>query len=79
MELRPCKITDIERYWYKPTKNQKLLSEFVESDSKCVEVVDYPHSSAKAAQVSFINSIKRYGFAGIRVMIRKEKVYLVKE
>lgn len=77
MNLRPCKIEEIG-CWYSKTKNQKLFEEFVNSDFDCVEVENYNHKNAKSAQTCLHNSAKHFGFTNIHVVVRGEKVYLVK-
>lgn len=63
---------------YRNTKNQKIFEEFIESGLDCVEIVDHGHSNAKCAQSCLTTSAKRFGF-NIRVIVRGERVFLIKE
>ena len=77
MNLRPCEIEEIGG-WYKKSKNQMILDKFVEGDFSCAEVTNYTHKNVRAAQVSFCNSIRKFKYANVHVVVRGEKVYLVK-
>lgn len=60
-------------------KNLKLLEEFRDGESDCCEVKNFTQKDAKSCQTSLMASIRRYKFPNyIKVVVRKEKVYLVK-
>lgn len=59
--------------------NFKVISEFLDGDYDCVELVDYPQKCANYCQTSLNASIKKYRFVGVKVMVRGEHVYLVKK
>lgn len=43
------------------------------------KIEDYNHASAKSCQTSFLNSIKNFKMTGIKIKIRGNRVFLVKE
>lgn len=63
---------------YKRTKNLQILEEFMDSDEKCVQLIDYEQCNAKSCQSSFQHSIQNFGFVGVRVVTRGDNVFLVK-
>lgn len=77
MKMVPCNIDEI-KWFYTPGRNQKLIQEFINSDMKCVKIEDYPHKNAKSCQTSMIGSLKRMRVKTIKVMIRKDEVFLRK-
>ena len=81
MRLIPRNVNEIPshtRIGFKPTANYKLLTEFVESDHECVELVDYSYSNRKSAQNSLAASVRRFKISSVKVVVRKERVFLVK-
>lgn len=77
MKLIPCDKKELGHIW-KPTKNFEILQEFANSDLDCVRV-GYDHTCAKNAVTSLSKSIKTFRMDGIKVVQRKDKVYLIKD
>ena len=77
MKLKPYKIEDTN--YFKKTKNLMLLEEFIASNEKCCEVVDYDHIDAKSCYWSIKSSIKRFGFGKIIVTTEKGRVFLIRD
>ena len=78
MKLTPYDVTKLNLY--KPGKNQKLLTEFVNSGETCAEVENYTQKSAKTAQSNLSTTINTLGLKNsVRVVIRKEHVFLVRK
>lgn len=77
MELIPCDKKELGRIW-KPTKNFEILQEFAQSDLDCVRA-KYDHACAKNAATSLNKSIRIFRMDGIKVVLRKDKVYLIKD
>ena len=61
------------------TDNHALLKEFMNSETKCMEYVDYPHKSARSCASTLINSAKRYGYYNIGTRTVGTHVYLVRK
>lgn len=77
MKLTPCKMSDIEQ---KTRMNLfELLTEFTESEHKCVEVEDYHHVSAYSCASALNKAAKRYRMFNIKVISSGGKVYLIKK
>lgn len=71
---------DMKQLNYKPTKNLKILEEFMNGDADCVQLVDHGHKDAKCAQSCLRSSIVRFGYADrLAVVIRGDNVFLVKK
>lgn len=78
MKLTPYDITKLKLY--KPGKNQKLITEFVNSGETCAEVENYTQKSAKVAQSNLSATINTLGLKNsVRVVIRKDRVFLVRK
>lgn len=78
MKLIPVDINEINAI-YKPTKNYQLLMEFHESDLECVEIVDFTNKNVKSFQTILITAAKRYGLHSIKVCIRGDRIFLIKD
>lgn len=77
MKMVPCD-TDRLRH-YKPTKNYLLFEEFLNGDADCVQLVDHGHKHARACQSCLTNSLRWFGIKGVKVLVRGENVFLVKD
>lgn len=77
MKLVPCDKKELG-FLYKRTKNLVILEEFANSDYDCVRVM-FDNTSAKNATNSLSSSINRFRMNGIKVVRRKDKVYLIKD
>lgn len=58
--------------------NFNLLTEFAESELKCVEVVEFRHKNAHVCQTSLHSAIKHYRMDNIKVKMRGDRIFLVK-
>lgn len=63
---------------YSKTKNQKILEEFINSDMDCAEVVEYTNKDAHSVTNSLNLAIKRFRYANIRAISRKDRAFLIK-
>ena len=79
MKLVPYNGKDLNVNGYKKTKNLCVLEEFRDSDLDCAEVKEYTHCSADCCAASLNNSIKVFRLNRLRAIVRKGKVYLIKE
>lgn len=78
MKLVPYEISklgSIKGY----SNNRALLQEFVESDLDCVKVEGFTQKEARYCASSLSNSVKRYRIANVKVITRKNEVFLVKK
>lgn len=57
----------------------ELLEEFANSDLDCVKVEEWTHKNATGCVTSLYRAIKRYNKTGIRVIQRRDEVYLIKD
>lgn len=67
-----------ELKYLKPGHNQKLLLEFAESGLDCVKLEGYPQKNAKTCQSNLSTAAVRLGLRHIKVVVRKENVFLLK-
>lgn len=80
MKLVPYDKNKIERLnSYKMSENHRLLEEFAKSGLDCALVEGYTTSNAHVCAKSLKNSMKTYGFGGFTAIVRKGKVYLIRE
>ena len=79
MELIKCDKNSIVKIYYKKTKNQKLLEEFINSNMDCAEVKNFEQKNAKNCCCSLNISIKRFHITGIHAIQRKNRVFLIKD
>lgn len=79
MKMIPCERKDIPNGNRNTTNNYKVLTEFVESNFNCVELVDYTQACARNCQTSLQASIRRYRFHTVGVMTRGDRVFLYKK
>lgn len=55
----------------------KTLNDFAECGYRCAKLDSYPHKTAVSCASAFRVAIKRYNRPHIKVMIRKNDVYLI--
>ena len=81
MNLVVVDISDIPRTRYGKKKLFNILDRFNESEATAVRVdfAEHEYSSADSCCQAFNTAAKRYGFNRIRCIVRREKVYLIKE
>lgn len=79
MKLVPYNGKDLNVNGYKKTKNLQFLEEFRDSDLDCAEVKEYTHNSADCCAAALNHSIKVFRLNRLRAIVRKGKVYLIKE
>lgn len=75
MKLVPATEHD---YYFKRTKNQEIIEEFLNSEHACAMIVDHGYKSAKTAQSSLTNSIRHFGYSHVRISIRGDRVFMFK-
>ena len=78
MKLVPYNKKDIE-VGYRKTKHYELLLEFAESDMECALVENWNGKSATIKAANLNRSAKRFKMNHIRAIVRKGKIYLIKE
>lgn len=78
MKLVPYDRNKIDNVNFVKTKNYKLLLEFVESNELCARVDDHDCAKASYCAASLQASIKRFNINNVRVMLRKDKVFLIR-
>lgn len=78
MKLVKRNLLEVDVKTFCTTKNQEILDEFVNSDMECAEVMGYTQKTAVSCAGSLTNSIKRFKYHGVKVISRKDKVYLIK-
>lgn len=78
MTLVPYNKNDLKSVTYKRTSNLKIIDEFVRSELDCVRLEGYTHKSATVCAQCLRVSVKRFGACGVRVVQRKDDVFLVK-
>lgn len=76
MKLVPYDEKNIK--YYKSTKNLKILEEFIESDMSCAKLEGYTQKNAKNCQTSLLGSIRKFRIHGVKVLVRKDDVILLK-
>lgn len=64
--------------YYRPGKNQRLLLDFANSSYDCVKLEDHTHKSAHSYQANLIYTARRLGLRNIRVVMRKNDIFLLK-
>lgn len=79
MRLIPYDLKKIEPRMYKRSENLMILEEFQNSGLECAKVERFTQACARYCATSLNNSIKRYKISNTRAIIRKGKVYLIKE
>lgn len=78
MKLVKCDMNEVKGY-YKKTRNQEILEEFVESGLECAKVEEWTNKTANSCANSINYSIKRFGYNNIKAFVRNGIVYLIKE
>lgn len=63
---------------YKRTKLLTVLEDFKKTGMECAMVVDHGYKNEASARNALNKSIKRFGINGIRVVINRGKLYLVR-
>lgn len=63
---------------YKKPRNLAVIEKFIESGLDCAEIKDYTHKSATSFQTSFYSTIRRFKINTVKVVIRKERVFLIR-
>lgn len=64
--------------FYTKTKNFKIIEDFVNSGLNCAEVKEFTNKSSYGCATSLNVSIKRFKVAGIKAIVCKNRVFLVK-
>ena len=77
MKLVKCDISEL-KLRYMPTRNQRILKEFVESGLRCMRVEDHHYASTNSGQTTLMASINRFHIPGVKVAARRGKLYLVR-
>lgn len=79
MRLIPYDLKKIAPNAYKKSDNLLILEEFQNSGLECARVEGFTQACARYCATSLNNSIRRYKISNTRAIIRKGKVYLIKE
>lgn len=78
MRLVPYDKKKLKDVNFKPTRNYEMLTEFVNGDNDCVKLEGWEHSNAYGCQASFTASIRHFKIGGVKCIVRKGEVYLIK-
>ena len=81
MTLVPFNKYDIDDIPVKQKQHNltKLLMTFMDGPNECVEVKDYPHHSPECCRSSFARLITFLGIENVRVRMRGNRIFLIKE
>lgn len=63
---------------YSKTTAMSIIEKFKESNMDCAEVRDYTHKTANSCANSLKQSIKRFRVFNVDVIVRQNRVFLVK-
>lgn len=77
MYFEPMKKTELPNF-YKRTKNQKIVEDFVASGAEAAVLKDWEYASAKTGTNSINETIKHYKIGGVHAYARKNQIYLVR-
>lgn len=77
MRLKPIEMNEFEIR--RRCNLFAMLTEFAESEHKCVEIEDHKYKTATIGQTSIMSAIKRYRFNNIKVVVNGNRIYLVKQ
>lgn len=64
--------------FYSKGDNLKVLTDFIDSDCDIVELTNYSHKSPNNCISTFSQAIKKYRIHGIKVVMRKGRIFLMK-
>ena len=78
MRLTPYNRADLRIAAYRKTKNYSILMEFINSDMDCARV-EKANGGAYQYANSLRRSLKYFNLRGVRVAVRKDDVFLIKE
>lgn len=76
MNLVPYETEKVK--WYRRSKNQQILEEFIDSDLKCAKLEGWPQISAKSCQSSMLTTLKRLHISTVKVLKRGDIIILLK-
>ena len=65
-------------HFYKRTKNQKIIEDFVASGAEAAIVKDWEYTSAKTGTNAINDTIKRFKLGNVHAYARKGQIYLVR-
>lgn len=71
MKLVKCDLMEIDGGYYKPTKNQRILKEFIDSGMECAKLEGWTNKTASSCASSLSASVRRFGFNNIAVVCRQ--------
>ena len=77
MKFIPVSETEIIKSYSERTDVFETLNAFQESGLKCVKITEYTHKNANSCATALRVGIKRFNRYHIKVMVRKDNVYLV--
>lgn len=79
MEMVPYNVEEIEKERARPGAIYALLDKFLSSDHQCVKVTGWHNAKAEYCRNVFDSVIKRRRLFGVKVVVRKNEVFLVKK
>ncbi len=77
MYFEPMKKNELPNF-YKRTKNQKIVEDFVASGAEAAILKDWGYASAKTGVNAINGTIKHYKIGGVHAYARKGQIYLVR-
>ena len=78
MRLTPFNKSDLRICAYRKTKNYSILMEFIHSDMECAKIEKVNGGAYQYAN-SLRRSLKYFNLGGVRVAVRKNDVFLIKD
>ena len=72
------KLGELKRGGHGKSDIFTILNEFANSDLNCVKIEEWTQKTANGCYTSIHRSISRYKMTGIKVVKRKDEVFLVK-
>lgn len=76
VKVEPSLLTKVKRA---KTNNLKILEEFMEMDTPCVEYIGYTHKTGVICQQSLQLSAKKFGYHNVQVRHSDGHVYLIRK
>lgn len=79
MRITPYDLKKVDNLdFYKRSKLQKIMEEFLQGESDCVKVEGWINKTAASCASSFNVSAKRYRMTGLKAISRNGEVFLIK-
>ena len=77
MYFEPLKKNELPHF-FKRTKNQKIIEDFIASGAEAAILKDWDYASAKTGVNAINGTIKHYKLGNVHAYVRKNQIYLVR-